>query len=223
MSYEKRRNLLTDRPFQIRLVMKLVALGCGTFLGLAALTILFPGLSAWISGNADWSLASQALTSKTLWLSTIIPGLAAAGVMMWVGIRVTHRFVGPHYRFRTVLQKLSELEVPRGLTIRKDDYVQDTAAAFNQCLVTLHDHVAHMKRLDARLLEQGMLVDDEARAVLSPVLEELHQAIDKFRLCTQSPGCEPVDPLVESAEVLPALEQPVVEPLEEVAASSSKD
>ncbi len=92
-----------------------------------------------------------------------------------IGIFFLHRVAGPVYRFRMILKKLANGEIPNDVRLRENDYFKETAAEFNNVFKSLREK---------RLLAQESAADLEkleAENFPSNVQNILRQVKDYLR------------------------------------------
>ena len=139
--------------------------------------------------------------------------------MFGQGVRETFRIAGPIYRFKQVFGDLRKLRIPRGVRVRKDDYLKDAADEFELSLIALHDEVAGLKRM-ARGATRVLKSEAEPMHRLQQVeglVRQMNDSLGKFQLLTAAP---------ESAQRTKAIKQDIsqdfpAEPNDGRAAASS--
>jgi len=218
---ERRGKLLIDRDIQLRFIGRLGGLLAFYVLLFLVISIVAPVLFTLIGNSADGALSEAAFRVEVLLRIILAPLLCTFVCLFAHGMLETFRIAGPQYRFRAVFRELERLHVPRGVRIRKGDYLQDSAAAFDRALVALHDQVAALKRESGAAvsaLEEALAVGSiDGTCALASSVRSLDDQLRRFTLLTQAPGCQTV------AEPEPGrAQEPPVEPSapREMAASS---
>lgn len=86
------------------------------------------------------------------------------------GVFFLHRIAGPVYRFRSILHRLNQGEIPDEFKLREGDYFTETAEDLNKMLKMLRERRSRIQSVQARL-EQA--IQSNAGAGLAPLLKEL--------------------------------------------------
>lgn len=197
--FERRQELIVDRTFQMRFGFRL---GATLLFFLAAwllISLVAPMIASSWFGQPDW-VAQDAvnMTWKSVW-ATFIPLVCTFFFLFAVTLKQTFRIAGPSYRFRMVCQDLKQLRIPRGVRIREGDYLQETAAEFNDALHTVHVRIAELKesgRIVSEALERaganGSTIDHptEMTAVRMEVAR-MKSLLDECTLVDVAPYDEP--------------------------------
>ncbi len=99
----------------------------------------------------------EALTDKPpmsqLGIPAIFTVLALLGIMTVDAVRYMHRLVGPLYRFRRTVQTVAAGEPVDLVRLRRDDFLKDFAADFNEMLKFLEEKGA-ITVVDKQAVEQ---------------------------------------------------------------------
>lgn len=74
-------------------------------------------------------------------------------VIAFFGIFFLHRIAGPIYRFRGVLHRISQGEIPEDVRLRENDFFVETAADLNHVLGILRDRRRKIENLKGRVEE----------------------------------------------------------------------
>lgn len=218
----QRRKILVDRSFQLRFILRVGGLLFFYFLLFLMISLVGPVGISLVGNPADEVMMETAFRVEVL-LRLVLPPLACTFLCILAhGIFETFRIAGPSFRFRQVFRDLQQLRVPRGVRIRKDDYMQDTCEAFHQALVTVHDTLASLQA-DSRTLSRSL---ESGRQELTPGAEQaarrMEATLAQFQLLTAAPECRPVPaPYAVGEEGEPASEEPV-EPLAVVGAGTDE-
>ena len=129
-THYKRRKKLIKPALQLKVI--------GVFLGTASIAVLVQTIlmSRALStvpelSDAEHSVLLTALpriltTNLVISLAVLVP------LILLIGITVTHRIVGPVYRFECYLGELARGEAKGPCRIRKNDELHDLCAAINE-------------------------------------------------------------------------------------------
>jgi nitrogen fixation/metabolism regulation signal transduction histidine kinase len=86
----------------------------------------------------------------------ILTVLGLMGLMTFDMVRFVHRFVGPLYRFRQTVKTIAAGEPVRMVHLRKDDFLKDFMADFNEMLKVLEQKgLVVIQNRDAAPAEAG--------------------------------------------------------------------
>lgn len=130
----RRKSYFINKTFQIEFILKfcaLVAAGCVIFgiilymFSSRTLTTSFENSRLVIKSTASYLLPG-------LLFGGIIVGLLTAGLASFVVLLMTHRIVGPMYRFDKFAQKVGSGELYPDLKIRKKDQFHTLVDSFNK-------------------------------------------------------------------------------------------
>ena len=125
----KRRQYLVDRTYQLRFVTRLFLL----LLSIAAITSLASSGLLWknmYSSDSNPALLTSALIAVSV--TILIELLIAVPIVIFFGIRYTHRVVGPMKRLKQMLDAIGNGDFSQRITLRENDVLKDLAAAINQ-------------------------------------------------------------------------------------------
>lgn len=125
----KRRRLIVNPAFQYRFVgiMLLVLF----LLTAGALASVY--LSLWMTLQT-FDVAKEPLAVaqlSTVGLLATVQLLVLAPVVIWIGIRLTHKVAGPLVRIHAALQQMAQGDFNVRLTLRKGDSLVELAEAIN--------------------------------------------------------------------------------------------
>ena len=124
------RRYLVDLPYQLQFVARLliVILGITIVSSLIAMAILWKNL--YRPGLDRQLLISASLIGIALTL--IIESLIAIPLAYYLGIRQSHRVVGPLRRITKALEAAGSGAIAPPLTLRRADVLRDLATAINE-------------------------------------------------------------------------------------------
>jgi len=212
----RRRIVLVDRDFQLRFIGRFAGLLLFYLVLFLIISMVAPVGISLLGGSDDWAMMETAFRVDVLLRMVLAPLLCTFLCVFAHGVLETFRVAGPHYRFRQVFKDLKGGTVPRGVKIRKDDYLQETCRAFDGALVSLHDRIGQMQGQSRRLshlMEAASSGDPEAVQAAAQAQAELHQALHAFELVGGAPGNQPLSPAGEDSSL----------PVEPVAAEPSRE
>ena len=143
----KRRIYFIEKSFQARFILKFCALTAfGGLLTIAILYILarqsttvsFVNSRVVVHTTADFILP---VLIQTVAIVTIFVGLATIIVTLFV----SHKIAGPLYRFKRVMQGLTEGDFSGDFRLRHLDQLQDLADVFNKMIVKIRTELKGLK------------------------------------------------------------------------------
>lgn len=210
---EQRRTVLIDRDFQLRFIGRLGGVLFFYLLLFLAIAIVAPVAFTFLGDPPEWALMETAFRVEVLLRLILAPLVCTFLCLFAHGVLETFRIAGPNFRFKSVMRDLARLRIPRGVTVRRSDLLQDTAAEFHQALVVLHDHVASLRLAAAEATSRaGEALEsapeaERVRAVAA--LRELEKQLGAFELVGCAPNCATIGG--GSADAAP------VEPIESTA------
>jgi hypothetical protein len=213
--HERRRTILIDREFQLRFIGRLGGVLFFYLLLFIVISIVAPVAFTFLGDPPEWAVMETAFRVEVLLRLILAPLICTFLCLFFHGVLETFRVAGPNYRFKAVFRGLQQLQLPRGVQIRKGDFLQDTAREFDEALVALHDHVVGLQKEAHSAAEKTRAAlrdpaDADARAALAAI-ESVERELAAFSMCTRAPACrpivdsnEPVEPLAEAQATAPA-------------------
>ncbi len=178
----RRKNYFINKPFQAEFILK--------FCGVVALGAIFFGVILY--GISSRTLTTSFENSRLVVKSTadyLLPGLLFGGLIVGlltaivasiIVLLMTHRLVGPIYRFEKYAQKIGSGELSPDLKIRKKDQFQNLVNTFNKMASNLNtgllEVIAVSERLDS-LIEK--LSGDSIGEV--PLKEDIAKILSELR------------------------------------------
>ncbi len=191
----RRQRILIDR-FQYRLLVINLLYFC-TILLIFATALFLPLI---LELHSDSILKQAEAASEFLSLhARVWPALFLVFVLLaFHSIFVSHRIVGPLYRFRTTFQAVAGGDLSVRATLRKHDYLEKESESVNQMIASLQAKVQdieapsqEVRTLVAvleRALDRGAPEDiTQTLAGLRVQVERLQGAMAQFRLAPQGP------------------------------------
>ena len=182
----KRRRLLVDKPFQLRLiglglVYSLIAVG--VFAWCVFGPIILDLNSGKISDPEVQAAAEQFLTLHL----RVWPALLVVLVFLTLHHVVeSHRIAGPLCRIRTTLEDMSKGDISARIVIRKKDYLAKEAAAVNDLLAFLREQINGLDddywAISAATAGLHNAVDPVSAEGVRQKIERLDTCMQQFRL-----------------------------------------
>lgn len=187
----KRRNYFIEKKFQTNFILKfctlvavggLLTIGILYLLAMKSTTVSVVNSRVVVRTTADFILP---ILIQTVVIVTIIVSLAA----MIVALFVSHKIAGPLYRFKKVIQALTEGDFSSDFRIRHLDQLQDIADVFNKMIArvrselkSLKDNFYSLKEKLDNISEQE--ISEHKRAIFSElkrISQELNKIINYFK------------------------------------------
>ncbi len=191
----KRQRILIDR-FQYRLLV-INLLYFFTILLVFATALFLPLI---LELHSDSILKQTEAASEFLSLhARVWPAIFVVFVLLAIhSIFVSHRIVGPLYRFRTTFQAVAGGDLSVRATLRKHDYLEKESESVNQMIASLQAKVQNIEAPSQevrtlvavleRALDRGAPEDiTQTLAGLRVQVERLQGAMAQFRLAPQGP------------------------------------
>lgn len=190
--FKKRRIYFIEKEFQTKFILKFLTLVViGGFITIGALflftarssTVAFVNSRAVVKTTAQFLLP---LLIQTMIVVTIAVSLAAIALAMFA----SHKISGPLYRFKKVLDSLTEGDFSGDFRLRRYDQLQDLAGAFNDMIANTRSRIKLLKDNSSLLHETlgGVLASDlnetnrQKINELEKLLSELDKALRHFRV-----------------------------------------
>ena len=193
----KRRHYFINKAFQSEFILKfcaLVALGCIVFgvilyaLSSKTLTTSFENSRLVVKSTADYLLPG-------LLFGGMIVGILTAIVTSIIVVLMTHRVVGPMYRFEKQAEKIGSGELSSDLKIRKKDQFQNFVTAFNKMTNDLNGGVSKVVDVSEKLGDlieklsdssgNELLLKEDIKKVVSELKKDkkdLKKALGHFKI-----------------------------------------
>ncbi len=146
----------------------------------------FTGTLTWIifylvwSQALEWGVGASATGDLVFLFRKLTGGVIAAllgtlaigaGMGTIVGLVVTHKFAGPLYRLRGVIQEALQGGEIREITLRRGDELQDLVEDFNKLLRELREKGEKLKRVEEEITSW------REKKKLPPEIEEIHNIL----------------------------------------------
>ena len=134
----KRTQYLVDRPYQLRFVTRLfmVVLAIAVASSLIASTLLWRQLYRPELGSNDLLITGLVAVAVTL----LVELLLAIPLIFMLGIRQSHRIVGPMKRITLALEAIGRGDFSQRITLRQGDALEELAEAINKMAEALRQH-----------------------------------------------------------------------------------
>ena len=187
----QRRQVIVDREFQLGFVIRFGGFLLFYLLFFIMVVVVGPVALALLGGESEWAIMEMSFRVEIL-LRLILAPIVCTFLCLFIhGILETFRIAGPNYRLKSVFQQMTSLRIPRGVRVRKNDYLQDTAHGLSEALVTIHEQVQQVQE-QSQLALTTLRNDDREDALKQ--LEKLNESVAQFTLLTAAPECAPFQP-----------------------------
>lgn len=94
------------------------------------------------------------------------------------GVFFLHRIAGPVYRFRSILHRIAQGEIPAEFHLRSGDYFTETGDDLNHVIRLLRERRQRLESLKKKLEEAGR---ESSGFQIQPFLTELQNILDELR------------------------------------------
>ena len=126
----KRKQYLVDRAYQLRFVTRLFLIILLVATASALVSSILVWRNTYVPGRASQEVFIVALVAISSTL--LIELLLAIPLIFVLGIRQSHRIVGPMNRIKQTLAAIGQGEFSRRITLRQGDALEELAEAINQ-------------------------------------------------------------------------------------------
>ena len=126
----KRTQYLVDSGFQLRFVTRLFM----AVLGVASASALISSALLWKNLSISGQWPNTLLTTSLIAVSTtlLIELLLAIPIIYFLGIRQSHRIIGPANRLKRMLDAIGQGDFSQRIVLREGDVLEDLAKSLNQ-------------------------------------------------------------------------------------------
>ena len=125
----RRKQYLVDRDYQLRFVTRLFM----AVLAVAAISSLVAtGLLSVYMYQPELPQQTMIYCSIAIALTLLVELLISIPVVWFLGIRQSHRIVGPMSRIKRMLEAVGNGDFSQRITLRKGDALEDLAVSINQ-------------------------------------------------------------------------------------------
>ena len=126
----KRKQYLVDRAYQLRFVTRLFLI----ILLVATASALVSSILVWRNTYTPGQTSQEVFIVALVAISStlLIELLLAIPLIFVLGIRQSHRIVGPMNRIRQTLAAIGQGDFSRRITLRQGDALEELAVAINQ-------------------------------------------------------------------------------------------
>ena len=131
----KRRQYLVDRDYQLRFVTRIFM----AVLGIAVMSSLIASAVVWTNMHRP-ELEPNALLNAcllTVAITLLIELILSIPIISFLGIRQSHRIVGPMNRLKSTLEAIGRGDFSQRITFRQSDALEDLATSINQMAQSL--------------------------------------------------------------------------------------
>ena len=137
----KRKQYLVDRAYQLRFVTRLFLI----ILLVATASALVSSILVWRNTYTPGQTSQEVfIVALVAIASTLLVELLLAIPLIFVlGIRQSHRIVGPMNRIKQVLAAIGQGDFSKRITLRQGDALEELAEAINQMAERLQQRFPH--------------------------------------------------------------------------------
>ena len=131
----KRKQYLVDRGYQLRFVTRLFSI----ILSIAFASCLFSSVLVWRNMYLPEPRSYTSLVVALVAIATtlLIELLLAIPLVWFLGIRQSHRIIGPINRIKRTLEAIGAGDFSQRITVREGDALEDLAKSINKMAETL--------------------------------------------------------------------------------------
>jgi methyl-accepting chemotaxis protein len=193
MLQKQRRNYLSKKGFQFRLIGKLLFIAAvATVLSIVTTSLLYYKLSnVPFKGDIPFYYVTDDIPQGKgvpTALDVLIPGLLVCGVVMvaftlFLGIVFTHRIAGAIYRIQKSCVDIGEGDLSMNVRLREKDELHDMANDLNGMVKKIRNKIRTVQnRLDAITLILSEKDNLKKEKKLNSLIKEAQEAIGEFKL-----------------------------------------
>ena len=126
----KRKQYLVDRAYQLRFVTRLFLI----ILLVATASALVSSILVWRNTYTPGQMSQEVFIVALVAISStlLVELLLAIPLIFVLGIRQSHRIVGPMNRIKQTLAAIGQGDFSKRITLRQGDALEDLANAINQ-------------------------------------------------------------------------------------------
>ena len=134
----KRKQYLVDRGYQLRFVTRVffVVFAVAVVSSLVTSALLWKNMYRPELEPHTTLIAALVAVATTLLVELIV----AIPIVLFLGIRQSHRIVGPMNRLKLVLEAIGNGDFSQRITLRQGDALEDLAKTINQMAERLGQH-----------------------------------------------------------------------------------
>lgn len=130
----KRKQYLVDRDYQLRFVTRMFMIVLAVA---AASSLVATGLLWRYMYHPELSQQTLIYCFISVALTLLVELLLSIPIVLFVGIRQSHRIVGPMNRIKRTLEAIGNGDFSQRITLRQGDALEDLAKAINQMAESL--------------------------------------------------------------------------------------
>ena len=126
----KRQEILVDRQYQLRFVTKVftVVMAVAVVSSLVSTSLLWTNMYRPEMGSQTLLIACLVAVATTL----LVELLLAIPIVFFLGIRQSHRIIGPMNRLKAILEAIGNGDFSQRIVLRQGDALEDLAKSINQ-------------------------------------------------------------------------------------------
>jgi len=184
----KRRQFVVDPKFQYGLIIKFAVLV--TIVLISSLVLLTLIYNKFISVVLPASLETGGVTSfeithlvnlsDLIWpvMLVILMSVTISSITVYIlGVRFTHRMVGPLYRLSKIIAEMTDGDLGNKVSFREKDYFQFLAADIDCLRQKWHDSVTELKTINRQLIDTSNEEQKEQLGRSNRILSDLFKTV----------------------------------------------
>lgn len=141
--------LLGGSQPELRLLGRHSLVLLASFVFFVTLSLTLPAAIGYLAGTPLAGITELLRRSELLLTAVLLPLAATLLALFGFGLREVLRLAGPERRLIDAGLHLQQLSLPRGLKVRRDDYLQLAVKELNLGLERLHDEVGELQSIAA--------------------------------------------------------------------------
>ena len=190
-SMERRKKILIDKTFQIRLTVYIVIFSVLVSILLGSIAYLYDNLFHVYFNATDGHMMSELVKKLTTFnpesfVRTIIFIICFSLFITLFGLRQSHRIAGPIQKIRSALLSISENRFDREIAFREQDYFPMLAKDLNNTLKTLKSkkkdslNLLHDILLALQDIKNNFIDDRKTTEKIEELIEKTEKAVKLY-------------------------------------------
>ncbi|MBI4341535.1 MAG: HAMP domain-containing protein [Candidatus Omnitrophica bacterium] len=133
----RRRRWVVNRPLQFRFVNAMVVILCA----MAVLAVAAVYVGGWLTLSSFELTGNLLMVSllQTMCWTIVLELLAVTPLVIWWGVRLSHRVAGPLVRIHAALARMANGQYDVQVKLRAGDELTELADAINVLAASLHN------------------------------------------------------------------------------------
>ena len=177
----RRQYSIIDRSLQYR-VLAIIVTYCMVIVLFLAVCLFLPDILDMSNEGLSLEMRAAAADKLITLHSRVWPAIIAMVCVLGIhSVRIFHRLIGPLYRLRWALDKITEGDLNFQVQIRKSDYLHQEVEALNKMIETLAEKYESVEQAGLKAasslsaLEQAAAATDTGQDGMKQLLNEHHQ------------------------------------------------